>query len=653
MQTKVGTILGWTMLTSALTACSSGSEATDGSEVRAGGAEAEAAPPRPAREVLKHLRKKYVLTSPDPLSPSGKDLQTQPVIGSGKGRYLREGGRLLADVLVANKRRVHLDMPEVAKDAFRLRDEQSGMRLAVRLKDAVGSKAEVVDDAIVYRSALKARFDVVQRISESGTEDFIHVTTPDTANLAYQVTLEEKVAGVRVVANTVEFLDEHGEPTLRMAPPYLVDAAGTVKWADVSVSGCAYDPNPLPPTSRPRVSPGSDSCHIDVSWNAEDVKYPVLVDPPWGSTGSMAVARYGHTQSYWEYVYEQPGNVLKYKLIVAGGMLGNSYLNSCERYDGTSWVAVDSMATARAWHSGISRRVTSSAPGQYVVGGGLNGGASSLNSAERYDFGTGLWTPTANTMRAPRAEFEMASVDTDQALAAGGRDGLAPLNTAEVYNFATNRWSSIPSFTSARYGHRVTALRTPWSVVGGKNDVLVSGGYDGLLTIASTQRYSPTANVWYAVGNLNPAVAWHTATQVTDGPTCANCATEKVFVIGGVDTNFTRRRSIQRFDPITNTWNNSYASLPMGVAWHCASLIQSEIWGFFYGQTILYSGGQNENYQADATWRTYNPPTFTGSGTGVVGRLYAACGPSAPFKVLTTGGQNNQGSAVAVAELWQ
>ena len=45
------------------------------------------------------------------------------------------------------------------------------------------------------------------------------------------------VSGVRLVSNTVEFLDADGDAGLRMAPPYLKDANGDVHDAEVAHRG--------------------------------------------------------------------------------------------------------------------------------------------------------------------------------------------------------------------------------------------------------------------------------------------------------------------------------------------------------------------------------------------------------------------------------
>ena len=79
---------------------------------------------------------------------------------------------------------------------------------------------------------------------------------PAREEIVYDVDVS-RVAGFRLVSNTLKFLDEGGNPRLRVAPPYVVDASVRVAWK-VAV-------------------------------------YPAMVDPSWTATGSMANVRSYHT----------------------------------------------------------------------------------------------------------------------------------------------------------------------------------------------------------------------------------------------------------------------------------------------------------------------------------------------------------------------
>ena len=102
-----------------------------------------------------------------------------------------------------------------------------------------------------------------------------------------------QVAGLRLVGNTLEFLDSSGTPQLRVNPPYLIDSDGDHFDARLALSDCAFDTNPAPPWGRTVISPQKSLCSLSVSWSSA-VAYPILLDPAWTTTGSPILARTGH-----------------------------------------------------------------------------------------------------------------------------------------------------------------------------------------------------------------------------------------------------------------------------------------------------------------------------------------------------------------------
>ena len=79
-------------------------------------------------------------------------------------------------------------------------------------------------------------------------------------------------------------------------PPYVVDSRGERHDARLAVKGCSYDTHPAGPWGREVTRPGASRCNVLVEWGG-DIAYPVLVDPAWTTTGSMASRRYHHTSS--------------------------------------------------------------------------------------------------------------------------------------------------------------------------------------------------------------------------------------------------------------------------------------------------------------------------------------------------------------------
>src|SRR5438094_438277 len=85
--------------------------------------------------------------------------------------------------------------------------------------------ATLVAVVALYAGALQGA-DLVHRPNAEGTEDFVVFDErPAREELDYTVDVS-RVAGLRLVANTLEFLDEAATPRLRVAPPYVLEAGG-------------------------------------------------------------------------------------------------------------------------------------------------------------------------------------------------------------------------------------------------------------------------------------------------------------------------------------------------------------------------------------------------------------------------------------------
>src|SRR5262249_6864577 len=135
-------------------------------------------------------------------------------------------------------------LPERARGAFQLTDVDSALAVDVTLEDASDAAAEVAGGFVVYRRGI-AGADVVHRPGAQGTEDYVAFERPPASpELRYGLQLNDRVAGLRLVAGTLELLDSGGVPRLRMAPPYVVGADGRRQGATVELSGCAYDADP-------------------------------------------------------------------------------------------------------------------------------------------------------------------------------------------------------------------------------------------------------------------------------------------------------------------------------------------------------------------------------------------------------------------------
>jgi N-acetylneuraminic acid mutarotase len=507
-----------------------------------------------------------------------------------------------------SRRAARVVLPEVAQEAFRVRDEASGLALEVALEGAGPVKAEVVDGYVVYANAHPEGADVVHRFTPEGTEDYLAFErAPAVPEVRYGLRLGEGVAGLRLVGETLEVLDGSGAPRLRMAPPYLVGADGRVTRADVSVEGCAVDTRTEAPWGRRPVAPGSRQCRVLVAWSAEQVQYPAVMDPVWITTGSLAEARRGFTTTLL-----QDGRVL-----AVGGDSGTGLtLGSAELYDPVTgtWAATGGLATARQRHA--AARLGS---GQVLVVGGQDGSWNTTASAERYDPATGTWS-SASSLAFARVSHSANLLGDGRVLVAGGYGAsYTDLSEAEVYDPATDTWTLTGPMNYPRSGHGAVVLSNGDVMVFGGGDystaafmseyydaitgswslngVMGSSRYnpqgvllaDGRVLMAgggamAAELYDPAAGGWIATGSL----AWYrheaTMSRLSDG---------RVLMVGGMYSGYgSNSASTEVYDPATGAWSFGPMVLE-GRTGHSACVLQDG--------RVLVVGGMGRYYATVAS----------------------------------------------------
>src|SRR6185436_321686 len=108
---------------------------------------------------------------------------------------------------------------------------------------------------------------LIHRVDGEGTEDFlVFETRPLRAEISYRVDVSH-FSGLRLVSNTLEFMNDVGAPLARVAPPYVVGADRRRHAAWLSVEGCAYDTNPAAPWGRTTTPPTANTCRVKVTWD--------------------------------------------------------------------------------------------------------------------------------------------------------------------------------------------------------------------------------------------------------------------------------------------------------------------------------------------------------------------------------------------------
>lgn len=403
-------------------------------------------------------------------------------------------------------------------------------------------------------------------------------------------------AGLRVVSRTVELLDADGVPRVRMAPPWLLDARGRRVEVDVSIEGCRHDDDVRAPFDRAPVAIEGD-CTLVLSWEGRDVDYPIVVDPLWSATDSLATAR-----------REMAIGVLADGSVLVAGGITSSGLDtfvataSAERFDPESetFAAAADMPTGRGHPWFVSL-----ADDRLLVGGGAASGPmpTTVAGAAIFDGATGAWTATMSPVIS-RVWAEAALLDDGSVLVVAGKPdfyfGRATTASADRYDPTTDTWSSAGTLEEGRYGNFVLA-RLP------DGRVLAAGGWHSPtedLTRASAEIYDPDTNDWTPTGSLT--------TSRSTG--LFGVVGGRVVVSGGsssVGSGTLNVSSTEVFDPALGTWRTTGdISAPVdyrtngGLVWSDGSLIAPA----GIGARGLYS----ERYDAVAgTWENGCDPSRT------------------------------------------
>lgn len=500
----------------------------------------------------------YLNNGHRPLAPAGAGAATPRLFGTptpalpiSLARHFKHDASGIVPVLLQQSR-ADLALPELANGTFRVLEKESGAHVQARLVGARPVQGVPSDGYVVYPRASPHGGTIVQRPTESGTEDYIEFAErPESASVSYEFQIIDGVAGLRLVGNTLEFLDKNGSPTLRVAAPSLVTAKGYRVAASLDVQGCDVDRDPRAPWQRTPVAPGADKCTLLLQWDNDAVDYPALLDPAWVSTGGLATARSGASA-------EMLPNGL---VLVAGGRASDQWtcLDSAELYSPAtrSFAATGSLATARCRQAEVRR-----ANGQVIVIGGVDNTGAPLASTEIYDAGTGTWSSGA-PLASAHADHRAALLNSGDVLVAGGT-----VDTAEKLSNSTSNWSSAGTLVAPAIYHTLTVIAD--------GRVLLVGG-------SQAQFYLPSSNNWYpAPAPLASYHESHTATRLNNG---------QILVVGA------QGPTTELFDSKSNAWSHAAAGSAARRG-HSATLLAD-------GSVVL-AGGLDWNTPADLASEVYS-----------------------------------------------
>ncbi len=502
-------------------------------------------------ELLARVRATFSVTIDD--GPS-------PVIGAAEVASLATDGRMVhmrPAGLRATAAGVEVALPKLADGAMVVRSTARDMSVSVRPVGFAAKPVEWAERIAVFPMAAEG-VDVVRVVQATGVEDFYQVHRPRE-----QLTFEQEirlhgVAGLRLVANTLELLDPTGNPMIRATPPRVFDSDGRSRPGTLRVVGCAYDEHPAGPWGRPVVAPGSDTCRVIASVDGKGLSYPVLFDPTWQGTGTTKQTHAYHQMHYLK------GGIDKDKVLLVNGTgsfggvtelfnpkatpltwaSSSSYPGIATLGQGSTSVAlrdgtvvslggaplgsstcqatvVVRSPTTGAWSPGAAMSSSRCYPAvasadvdgkeAVLVFGGQGGTSASsvsptMKTGQYYDPGTDNWTTMSGTMSVGRARARAVKLNDGRILVAGGEEystvtfSVSAWDSADFWTPSTKAFSTAPNMNQKRSGGELVALggSKPYAVfAGGTSNGSATGVLDTLEVFDGTKWSLVTSKLAY------------------------------------------------------------------------------------------------------------------------------------------------------------
>ncbi|MFI5300188.1 MAG: Kelch repeat-containing protein, partial [Polyangiales bacterium] len=386
--------------------------------------------------------------------------------------------------------------------------------------------AAISRDSMSVMTDVAPQVDLVRRARLDGVEEYAIVAQPIAGDaLEWDVTIGDGVAGLRLVENVLELLDGAGAPRLRVPAPFIVDARGMRRSAVLDVRGAAVDRSPIAPFHRAIVAPGARTFGLSVRWDARDLAYPIVVDPAWTTTTSMATARAGFALTTLD----------DGRLLAAGGGDGVE-LAATEVFDPTTstWAVTGALNIGRAGYA-----ASTLTDGTVAVFGGaeaVSRATGDPSTAERFDPTTGAWTAMP-AMLASHTAPTATRLPNGDVLIVGGEilGGLCERFVAT--SGASGAFVAEPAMPHPRMTHGA-------ALVGGR--VIVAGGYDSSAGgVPLSDEYDVGTSSWLpSLAMLGPH-----RKGVVVGIGAA------VFVVGGLDASLTASTLVEQRTSVTDAWS--------------------------------------------------------------------------------------------------
>lgn len=248
----------------------------------------------------------------------------------------------------------------------------------------------------------------------------------------------------------------------------------------------------------------------------------------WGSLPPMTTGRYGCAAA-----------AVGGFLYVAGGHDGIKALSSVERFDPNTgrWESMPPMPTAR------SRCAAAAVEGKlHIIGGRDSRNSSAAPPTECFDPKLEVWEVLPST---PLAALGCTVAKLNGALYVVGVNSDCRDMAVACFEPETARWCAMPSVPRQRIGCAAAGI---------DGSVYVAGGHDGLMAVATIERFNPSSGF---TGFWEP---------LPDAPTArhgcaAVAAAGQLYIVGGDDGR--SLAAVERYNPATQVWE-SLPPLPTG-----------------------------------------------------------------------------------------
>jgi hypothetical protein len=191
-----------------------------------------------------------------------------------------------------------------------------------------------------------------------------------------------------------------------------------------------------------------------------------------------------------------------------------------------------------------------------------------------------------------------------------------------------SRFTATCSMGTARESHTVTLL--------GNGLVLITGGDDRTVSLATAELFNPESHSFAAAGDMANARAMHTATLLSNG---------SVLVIGGRDAGGRALATAELFDPNTMSFTPVIAGMSIARESHAATLLND-------GKVLITGGDKGTVTLATAEMFDPTSATFAPTGRMHAPREFHTATLLKNGKVLVIGGRDADGKTLATAELF-